>query len=128
MNGQYDERLAFGEYELKNGTGELPNVLVAPIPDYLAGTVDIRCIEAAVGGTSITAALQGSNGDGSWQEVVKGSSIPAADLVLEAGKKPLQTLTIPEEYEYTHLRIAITAAGTFSAGKIDAYVNTYRGV
>ena len=39
-----------------------------------------------------------------------------------------QTLTIPEEYEYTHLRIAITAAGTFSAGKIDAYVNTYRGV
>ena len=55
MNGQYDERLAFGEYELKSATGELPNVLVAPIPDYLAGTVDIRCIEAAVGGTSFGA-------------------------------------------------------------------------
>lgn len=128
MNGQYDERLSFGEYELKSGTGELPNVLVAPIPDYLAGTVDIRCKEAAVGGTSIVATLQGSNDGADWHNIVTGSSISIADLILEAGKKALQTLTIPEEYEYTHLRLRIAATGTFTAGKVDAYVNTYRGV
>lgn len=128
MNGQYDERLSFGEYELKSGSGQLPNVLVAPIPDYLAGTVDIRCKEAAVGGTSIVVTLQGSNDGASWLNVVSGSSIPIADLVLEAGKKALQTITIPEEYGYTHLRLSVATTGTFTAGKVDAYVNTYRGV
>lgn len=128
MNGQYDERLSFGERELSSGAGALPNVLVAPIPDYLKGTVDVRCIEAASGGTSITATLEGSNDGSTWKEVVKGSSIPAADLTMEGGKKPLQTLTIPEEYEYTHLRLNITTSGSFTAGKVNAYVNTYRGV
>lgn len=128
MNGQYDERLSFGEKELSSGAGALPNVLVAPIPDYLKGTVDVRCIEAAAGGTSITATLEGSTDGSVWKEVVKGSIIPAADLTMEGGKKPLQTLTIPEEYDYTHLRLNITTSGSFTAGKVNAYVNTYRGV
>jgi hypothetical protein len=116
----YDKKHDFGTVTTP-ATGAFPNILNLGETDAERMTVDFRC-EGAAGGTSLTFAVQGSATEGgTYTAIVTGAAIPLADL--GAG---VYQLPIPRT-KFKFLKVALTAAGTFTGGTVQAILNTYVG-
>lgn len=120
-----DELLHFGEKALSGGSGAFPTVIEIgkSQPDRML--VRIRCNEACTGGTSVQFKLQASDDNSSYADIGSLSeTVTAAQGVL--GKEV--QIMIPEGFAKKYLRVNAVVTGTFSAGKFDAWVDTYLGI
>ncbi|MDR1278795.1 MAG: hypothetical protein LBK02_08590 [Treponema sp.] len=116
----YDKKHDFGTVNTP-ATGALPNILNLGETDAERMTVDFRC-EGLTGGTSLAFSVQGcATEGGSYTAIVTGAAIPLADL-----KAGVYQLPIPRT-KFKFLKAALTAAGTFTAGTVQAILNTYVG-
>lgn len=114
-----DARLHFGEAALSSAT-ELPNVI--DLDRTTAGGLfaAVSVPEAAAGGTSVAVTLKGS-ADGSTYTDIGSVTVATADL---DGTKTF-SVGIPRENRSRYLKVALSKTGTFTAGKVDAYIDTY---
>lgn len=121
--GSNDALLDLGSLTLSGGTA----AFTAPI--NLAGGnakrafVVFSVVESAAGGTSVALKLQGSADGTSWTDIVTGPEVVLAKLA--AGYTC--ELGIPSDADYDHIRAYGTVTGTFTAGKIAASIDPYRG-
>lgn len=119
-NFAYDKLHDFGNAALASDTA-FPNVLDLKDTSVERMAVDVRVTAAAAGGTSVAVVVQGAaTPAGSFENIVTGKVIPLASL------KGSYQLTIPPT---THkaLKVAIVKVGTFTAGTLNAQLNTYVG-
>jgi hypothetical protein len=118
-NVMYDSTLDFGEATLASAT-EFPNVLDLDKTSAGRMVLDILTVGAA-GGTAVAVTVQGSaNGTSGWVDVGK-NTFTLADLA--AGKN--KVAISPNGFRF--LKAAITKTGTFTAGTMNAQLNTYIG-
>jgi hypothetical protein len=116
----YDKLHDFGTVT-PPATGALPNILNMGEADAERMTVDFHCVSLA-GGTSLTFAVQGSATEGgTYTAIVTGAVIPLADLNAGVYRLPLPRT------KFKFLKAAMTAAGTFTGGTVQAILNTYVG-
>jgi hypothetical protein len=119
-NFLYDKLHDFGNAALASDTA-FPNVLDLKDTSVERMTVDVRVLTAGAGGTSVTIGIQGApNPSGTFETIVTGKVITLANL------KGLYQLTIPPT-PHKALKVTITKAGTFTAGVLNAQLNTYIG-
>jgi hypothetical protein len=130
----YDKLNSFGKLDLSTAAAAFPDVLDLNGADISRMTVDVKLAGAvpAVSGAptaaSITVSVEGSN-DAAFasKEVVGQRVLPLA--VLKAGEGSVAVS--PNTYRY--VRVGITKSFTggttpaFSAGLIEAFVNSYLG-
>ncbi|MDR2746742.1 MAG: hypothetical protein LBB77_04775 [Treponema sp.] len=116
----YDKKHDFGTVS-SPATGAFPNILNLGETDAERMTVDIHS-NGLTGGTSLTFAIQGSATEGgTYTAIATGAAVLTADL--NAG---VYQLPVPET-KFKFLKAAITASGTFTAGSVQAILNTYVG-
>jgi hypothetical protein len=119
----YDKLNSFGQADLSGGDVAFPDTLNLDGADIGRMTVDIKVAgDAPAGGTSLEAEVLGSDDPvfGS-NEVIGQRSIPLADLAGGKGKIAIN----PNRYQY--VKVTFTKTGTFSAGLVEAFVNSYQG-
>ena len=83
--------------------------------------VVVKCDETAVGGTSLTVALQTCNEEGFGSNVVtlaSSAAVARADLVKDSFALKLGVSTGLRRF----VRLNYTASGTFTAGKVTAFM------
>jgi hypothetical protein len=130
----YDKLNSFGQLNLATSALVFPDVLDLDGADVSRMTVDVKLAGAvpAVSGAptaaGITVSVQGSNTEAfSASEVIGQRAVPLADLAAGKGSVAIS----PNRYRY--VRVAITknfTGGTspaFSAGLVEAFVNSYLG-
>ncbi|MDR3161344.1 MAG: hypothetical protein LBU28_07010 [Spirochaetaceae bacterium] len=116
----YDKKHDFGTLSTP-ATGTFPNILNLGETDAERMTVDFHCSGLA-GGTSLTFAVQGSATEGgTYAAIVTGAAITLADLNAGVYQLPIPTT------KFKFLKVALTAAGTFTGGTVQALLNTYVG-
>jgi hypothetical protein len=119
----YDKLNSFGTLDLSGSGTAFPNVL--NLGDARIGrmTVDLKLAGAApAGGTSLTVTVQGSAVEAfTASEVIGTRVIPLTDLAAGKGRVAVN----PNGYPY--VRVTVTKTGTFTAGAIEALVNSYEG-
>ena len=119
-NFAYDKLHDFGNAALASDTA-FPNVLDLKDTSVERMAVDVRVTAAAAGGTSVAIVIQGAaTPAGTFETIVTGKVIPLASL------KGLYQLTIPPT-AHRALKVTITKVGTFTAGTLNAQLNTYIG-
>lgn len=129
MNACLDKRLSFGSLTLSGTDGAFPNILQFPAGgEGERMQVDIRCTTAGADGTSVVFSVQGCATEaGSYTDIVTGASLALAKVVKSSGGAPLQTLIIPK-HNYKFLQVYANVTGTFTAGVVEADLNTYVGI
>jgi hypothetical protein len=116
----YDRLHDFGDAALASAAA-FPNVLDLKDTSVERMTVDVRVTSPAAGGTSVAIVVQGAaTPGGTFEAIVTGKTIALADL------KGLYQLAIPPT-KHKALKVAITKTGTFTAGALNAQLNTYIG-
>jgi hypothetical protein len=118
-----DKLNSFGQVDLSGAGVLFPNVLNLDGADVGRMTVDIKVVGATpAGGTGITATVQGSDDVAFGTSTVLGQRvITLADLTTGKGKIAIN----PSRFQY--VRVTFTKSGTFTAGLVEAYVNSYEG-
>lgn len=120
--GKADKMLEFGTVDFGQAAGTYygENILNLAATDAGGMAVHVSITEGGAGGTSAVFAVEAGNG--TTFAVISQVSKVLADL----GEGACVSIPIPREYEGTHLRLAVTTTGTFSAGTgvgtIDPYV------
>lgn len=123
MLGKYDAHISFGKCALKDGTA-CTNILDINKADPARLAVNVIVTTAATGGTSITVKLQGCDTQGgTYKDISVSPVIPVAELT--AGKNI--SLPIPSGAEYKFMRVSVVKEGTFTAGEIEAAIDSYIG-
>jgi hypothetical protein len=116
----YDKKHDFGTVSTP-ATGTFPNILNLGETDAERMTVDFHSA-ALAGGTSLTFAVQGAATEtGTYAAIVTGAAVTLADLNAEVYRLPIP----PTKFKF--LKVALTAAGTFTGGTVQALLNTYVG-
>jgi hypothetical protein len=116
----YDKLHDFGTVT-PPATGEFPNILNLGEASAERMTVDFHCANLE-GGTDITFQIRGCDAEsGSYMPIVVGGTIPMDEL--NAG---VYQLPIPRT-KFKFLKAYLTAAGNFTAGTVQAILNTYVG-
>jgi hypothetical protein len=124
-NFAYDKLHDFEDADLTTDS-EFPKVLDLGDTSIERMCVDIRVSADVAGGTSIAIAVKGApSPDGSFETIVTGRTIPLADLK-GIYQKSVYQLPIPPT-KYRALKVVITKTGSFSAGVLNAQLNTYIG-
>ena len=118
-----DKRLSFGSVTFTSGIQALADVL--QIDKAQPDRMMVNCIvtTAAAGGTSIVIAVQGSDDNSNYATVAQSGSILLADLTLNKNIE----IAIPNGWNKKYMRVAVISTGTFTAGKIEAALDTYIG-
>jgi hypothetical protein len=130
----YDQLNSFGQINLSGGVLIFPDTLNLDGANIGRMTVDIKIagVKAAVSGAptaaGLTVSIQGSNDSAfAANEVIGQRLVPLA--VLNAGEGSVAVS--PNRYKYVRVVIAKTFTGgttpAFSAGQIEALVNSYEG-
>lgn len=120
--GRSDKMLEFGAVDFGQAAGTYygENVLDLAATDAGGMAAHVGITEGAVGGTGAVFAVEA--GDGTNFTAISQVSRKTAELAEGA----CVSIPIPREYEGTHLRLAVTTTGAFSAGTgvgtIDPYV------
>jgi hypothetical protein len=119
----YDKFNSFGRIDLSGSDAQFPDVLNLGGAEIGRMTVDIKIAGAApAGGTAVAVSVQGSDDEAfTTSEVIGRRAIPLADL--EAGRG--EVAVNPNDYKY--VRVAVAKTGTFTAGVLEALVNSYQG-
>jgi hypothetical protein len=116
----YDALNSFGNASLSGAGTEFPDIINLGEAKADRMTVDILC-DTAAGGTSLAVTVQGSaTGSSGWADVGK-NTVSLADL--KAGKGSVAIS--PNPYQY--LKVVFTKTGTFTAGTVQARLNSYVG-
>ena len=123
MNERPDARLAFGEAAVATAT-ELPNVINLDKTTAGGLFVSAQVTEAGAGGTSLALEVKGSPDGTTYATIAASPAVPVAGLT--NGK--CVTVGIPREDTSRYLKVALAKTGTFTAGKVSAYIDTYTGV
>ena len=119
-----DKALSFGAVTLGSaGTDPCADVLKIGKADPARMAVNFIVETAAAGGTSVTLLVQGSNDNSNWTTVAQSPVIAEASLVANANFD----VHIPQSWNYTYMRAAVTGVGTHTAGKIRAAMDVYQG-
>lgn len=79
---------------------------------------------ACTGGTSLTFKLQGKTGNGDYADLAVSPAIATNKLT----KGAEIVVEIPEGKGCDTLKVTATASGTYTAGKIEAWIDTYLGL
>jgi hypothetical protein len=118
-----DKLNSFGQVNLSGAGTAFPDTLNLDGAEIGRMTVDIKVAGATpAGGTGITATVQGSNDEAFGTSTVLGQRvITLADLTTGKGKIAIS----PSRFQY--VRVTLTKSGTFTAGLVEAYVNSYEG-
>ncbi|MDR1306021.1 MAG: hypothetical protein LBK74_00415 [Treponema sp.] len=118
----YDALNSFGSATLASDTA-FPDTIDLGDADISRMTVDIKCPAAdAAGGTSIAVSVAGSN-DSAFATT---ETIGSRTLTLAAVNKSDARIAInPNRYRY--VKVTFTKTGTFTAGTVQAFINTYLG-
>jgi hypothetical protein len=116
----WDKLLTFFDAQAITATTNSAGLDLGPdvgsgVPLYLHAQV----VEDFAGGTSLTLTLQESADNTTFTEVEKTAVIPLASL--KAGYQ-FKLGSVPRNTQ-RYLRLNVTAAGTFTGGKLTAYVN-----
>lgn len=123
MINPVDKKLSFGEAVLKDASA-CPDTLSLNNAQTERMKVEVSCTEDAAGGTSIALQLEGSDNGTSF------APIGGAQTVVLASLKEGNTFTlpIPDGVNKKFLKVTCAKTGTFTAGKIAAYLDTYLGI
>jgi hypothetical protein len=118
-------------YDALNSFGSAALASAAAFPDSLdlgdarAGrmTVDIKCPAGdAAGGTGITVSVVGSNDPAfTASETIGSGTIALADI----NKGSARIAINPNDYRF--IKVTFTKSGTFTAGTVQALLNSYLG-
>jgi hypothetical protein len=117
-------------YDRLNSFGKAALASVAAFPDTidLAGsdvsrmTVDLKTVSAAAGGTSITVSIVGSDDSAfSSTETLGSKTLTLANI--NAGGTRIAVS--PNKCRY--IKVTFTKSGTFTAGTMEALLNSYLG-
>jgi hypothetical protein len=129
----YDKLNSFGKLDLSGSGTAFPDTMDLGDADISRMTVDVKIAGAvpAVSGAptaaGLTVSVQGSNDAFTTNEVIGSRLIPLD--VLKAGKGSVAVS--PNRYRYIRVMVAKTFTGgtspAFSAGLIEAFVNSYLG-
>lgn len=86
----------------------------------------VECVvdTAFAGGTSIALKLVGSDDGTSFEEVASAGTVLLADLTEGA----TFTLPIPDGVNKQYYKVTFATTGTFTAGELSAYLDTYLGI
>lgn len=116
-----DIELSFGKAPASTGVFEKEVFIGKSQP----GRMHVRFFvtTAAAGGTSLTFKLQGKNEGGSYTDVAASPAVVTAKLTEGAEV----VLEIPENWNYEYMKAVATPAGSFSAGEVSAWIDTYLG-
>ena len=117
-----DVELYFGEASLSSGAFAKEVEIGKSQP----GRMHVRFFvtEDAAGGTSVVFKLQGKEEGGSFTDIASSVAIPSAQL--KAGTEVV--VEIPESFKGVALKAVATPSGSFSAGKAEAWIDTYLGL
>ena len=121
-----DAKLHFGETSAFGNAGVYASANVIKFDKAQPGRmrVDIKQTVAAASGTSVVFSIQGNDDNGStWYDVAVTKSILTASLT--AGAR--FSLQVPPDWNYKYMRVVATGTGNFTAGKFDAWLDTYQG-
>jgi hypothetical protein len=119
----YDKLNSFGQVDLSGSDTEFPETLDLEDADISRMTVDIKTAgTVAAGGTGITVSVAGSNDSAFGTSETLGSrTVALADI----NKGTAKIAVSPNRYRY--VKVTITKSGTFTAGVVEAFVNSYLG-
>lgn len=117
-----DTNLWFGEASASTGAFEHTVKIGKSQPDRMHVRFFVK--EACTGGTNITFKLQGKPEGGSFEDVATSPAVAAAKLT----KGAEIVVEIPEGINADELKVIATPSGSFSAGKIEAWIDTYLGL
>jgi hypothetical protein len=118
-------------YDALNSFGSAALASAAAFPDTLnlgdaqvgRMTVDIKCPGSdAAGGTSITASVVGAADAAFTTPVTLGSRVIT---LAEINKGEAKIAINPNKYRF--IKVTFTKSGTFTAGTVQAFVNSYVG-
>lgn len=117
-----DAELTFGEASLATGAFAKEIEIGKSQP----GRMHVRFFitESAAGGTNVTFKLQGKTGSGSYADIAVSPAIATANL--KEGAEVV--VEIPESFTGDHLKAVATPSGSFSAGKVEGWIDTYLGL
>jgi hypothetical protein len=118
----YDRLNSFGKATLSSDTA-FPDIIDLAGSDVSRMTVDLKMAgTAAAGGTSVTLSVLGSN-DSSFttSETLGTKTVALADINKGTGRVAIS----PNRYRY--LKVTFTKSGTFTAGAVEALLNSYLG-
>jgi hypothetical protein len=115
-----DYQNRFGAIDLSSAVVTFPTILNLGKAEANRMTVDLFCGDA-VGGTGLTVTVQGSlDGSTNWTDV--GKDVVTTDDLLAGRAK---VAVSPNKFPY--LQVIIAKTGTFTAGNLKAYLNSYLG-
>lgn len=123
MINPVDALLSFGEAAYSANPAALPNVIDVNAAQTERMKAEVQCTVDFAGGTSIALKLQGSDNNSDFTEVA-GKTIALA--ALKAGAN--FTLPIPDGVNYRYYKVTFAETGTFTAGKLTGYLDTYLGI
>lgn len=119
-----DTNLWFGEAAASNGNFAQTVKIGKSQPDRMH--VRFIVTEACTGGTSLTFKLQGKKGTGSFTDIAGAVSPAITAAKLTKGAEVV--VEIPEGVDAEELKAVATASGSFSAGKVEGWIDTYLGI
>jgi hypothetical protein len=118
----YDALNSFGSAALASDT-EFPDTIDLGDADISRMTVDIKCPAAgAAGGTSIAVSVAGADDSAFTAPETIGSRTIALAALNDGGAR---IAINPNRRRY--VKVTFTKTGTFTAGTIQAFINTYLG-
>lgn len=123
MMGPVDALLCFGECALKDAAA-LPNTLDLNKAQTERMRVEVQVEEAAAGGTSIALKLEGSNDNSEFVTVGAALTVTTAEMTAGA----TFSLPIPDGKNYRYYKVTCAKTGSFTAGKLTAYIDPYMGI
>ena len=122
MINPVDAKLSFGAGKYSDGA--CPDTLSLNMAQTERMKVEAVVTSAFAGGTSIALKLQGSDDGTTFEDVASAGSIVTAELTKGASF----TLPIPDGVNKKFLKVTFAATGTFTAGELEAYLDTYLGI
>lgn len=124
MVGTPDAKLDFGTIDLSGSATAFSNIL--DLDKTTAGGlfVGLHVTTAGAGGTSAAITVSGSTDGTNYADVASvTATLASGDLAL--GKN--LSIGIPRENKSRYLKLTVSKTGTFTAGVIGAYLDTYTG-
>jgi hypothetical protein len=122
-NLQYDQSLSFGWVDLTGADLTFPNVINLDAARIDRCTVDLRFPAQPEGGTGLTVTVEGLDAPDAAQGTTIGSR--SATLAELTGEGVVQVAINPNDFPA--VRVTFTKSGTFTAGAVEAILNTYIG-
>ena len=122
MTGRADAKLSFGTLDISENETDFPNILDLGATTAGGLAVGVHVTDEAKGGTGVAFKVQGS-ADGTTYALVSQAEVALSAL---DGTSEL-SVAIPRGDKSRYLKLSVVKTGTFTAGTLRAYLDTYTG-